>query len=421
MPPSTTQPPPLLIRGARVVTLARGVRPRRGAALADLAVIESGDVLVEHGLISQVEPAGGIRPAAGVQVIEAGGRVLMPGFVDAHTHACWAGPPDHRLDEWASRMAGTPYLEQLAQGKGIMATVRSVRAASVEGLTSQLAERLGIMLRHGTTTTEVKSGYGLQAEHELKMLRAIHSAASFTPMTIKPTALLGHALDPDHPDGPEAFVEHTVRSTLDRVASEFPGITVDAFCERSAWSIEQTTRLFQAAQSRSLPLRVHADQFTSLGMLQRAVHLGARSVDHLEATTTEDLQALARSPAFGVLLPISGFHLDDRYANGRALVDAGGAVCIATNLNPGSAPCFSMAMVIALAVRKNGLTPAEAIAAATINPAALLGLHDRGTIAPGQRADLILLRHRDERLLASELGGNPVETVIVAGQIVAPV
>ncbi len=399
----------LHIRNARVVTLAHGPRPRRGASLGDLAVIERGDVVTLGDRIVGVGSR--LSPGKVVETIDAAGRVLMPGFVDGHTHACWAGD---RLDEWEMKRRGVPYLDILKCGGGIMSTVRAVRAASEDELTDRLSDRLRRMVPEGTTTVEVKSGYGLSTEHELKMLRAIRSAASAPDVpTVIPTALLGHAIDPDVP----GFVERTIDETLAAVHSEFPGIAVDAFCEQSAWSLADTVRLLTRAKQLGHPIRVHADQFNSLGMVREAVRLGALSVDHLEASTPDDLRLLAESQTFGAILPCCGFHVDGRYANGRAFIDAGGALALATNCNPGSAPCSSMPMAIALAVRHCGLSPAEAVAACTVNAATLLGLTDRGTIAPGQRADLILLKHTDERMLAYEFGGDPVDAVILGGKI----
>jgi imidazolonepropionase len=280
--------------------------------------------------------------------------------------------------------------------------------------------RIEDMFTLGTTTVEVKSGYGLTAEHELKMLRAIghiaQPAAEGDGVRVTATALLGHALDPDFT--PQGFVEETIGRTLPQVSAAFPGITIDAFCERGSWDLSDCTRLFTAARSAGHPFRVHADQFTSLGMVEWAISLGARSVDHLEASTLESLKAIANSETFAVGLPICGFHLDGRYAKLGDIIRLGGKACIATNYNPGSAPSPSMPFAIALAVRHCGLTPAQAIVAATLNPACLLGFTDRGYIAPGARADLLLLRHTDERALAYEVGDNPVETVIAGGVIV---
>ncbi|MBI2814702.1 MAG: imidazolonepropionase [Opitutae bacterium] len=398
----------LLIRNARILTLATGSRPRRGKELADLGVIPAGEVLIADGKIAAVGPR---VAAADAEVIEAQGRVLLPGFVDCHTHACWAGD---RLGEWEQRLRGVPYLEILKAGGGIHATVRAVRAATKKQLAAHLKERLAALLREGTTTVEIKSGYGLQTEEELKMLRAIVRAGNEWPGTIVPTALLGHAFEGSLDD----YARMVVKEMLPAVAKEFPGITVDAYCEDGAWSVEACVKFFEKA-AKHHPLRIHTDQFTSLGMIPEAIRLGARSVDHLEAATKADLAALAKSRTMGVILPCTGFHVDGRYARAGSLVGPGGAVALATNCNPGSSPSHSMPLAIALAVRFCGLTPAEAIAAATVNAAAVLGLSDRGAIAPGQRADLLLLHHKDERALAYELGGNPVEAVICGGQRVS--
>lgn len=404
----------LLIRNARILTLAPSAgsgpavheRPRRGRFLADLGVIPAGEVLITGGKIAAVGSK--VEAPADAEIIEAQGRVLMPGFVDCHTHACWAGD---RLDEWEQRLRGVPYLEILKAGGGIHATVRAVRAATKKQLAAHLKERLAAMIREGTTTVEIKSGYGLQTEEELKMLRAIVRAGNEWPGTIVPTALLGHAFEGNL----EEYARMVVKEMLPAVAKEFPGITVDAFCEDGAWTLEVCVRFFEKA-AKHHPLRVHTDQFTSLGMIPEAIRLGAVSVDHLEAASKADLTALAKSRTMGVILPCTSFHVDGRYARAGSLVSQGGAVALATNCNPGSSPSHSMPLAIALAVRFCGLTPAEAIAAATVNPAHLLGFRDRGTIEPGQRADLLLLHHKDERQLAYELGGNPVETVICGGQ-----
>ncbi|MCC5824072.1 MAG: imidazolonepropionase [Phycisphaerales bacterium] len=401
---------PILIQNARVLTLADGSRPRRGRELAALAPIDRADVLIEAGQVAAI--ASSIQPPVGAREIDAAGRVLMPAFVDCHTHACWAGD---RLDEWEMKQRGATYLQILESGGGIMSTVRAVRAASREQLAESLLARLNAMLTEGTTAAEVKSGYGLATDDELKMLGAIADAAARWPGRVRMTACIGHAKDPDADPG--AFVDRTIRETLPAVHAAFPGCTIDAYCEQGAWTLEETIRLFEAAADLGHPLRVHADQFNELGMLDAAIGLGAASVDHLEATSPDALTRLAESETMGVMLPCSGFHVDGRYADGRRFVDAGGALAIATNCNPGSAPCHSMPMAIALAVRHLGLTAAEAIAASTVNAAALLGLHDAGSIEPGKRADLVLLRHTDERQLGYEFGGRHTDLVICDGRI----
>lgn len=387
------------------------------------------DIVLRGGVIAEVRRVvAGAAPAAPTgDATDAAGRVVLPGFVDCHTHACWFDPDgihgSHRLDEWELRRRGTPYLDILRAGGGIMATVRAVRGATRRQLADQLGERLAVLRGNGTTTVEVKSGYGLSTDGEIKMLRAIHDQPGVGASEIVATALLGHAIDPDVPR--DVFVRRTIAETLDAVHAEFPGITIDAYCEEGAWSPEECEALFRRANSLGHPLRVHVDQFHSLGFTPRAVALGARSVDHLEASTRADLESIARAAPradgqgpFAVALPACGYHLDGRYANLAALAAAcPERVCIATNLNPGSAPCYSMAPVIALAVQHCGLSVAQAIAAATANPARLLGLSDRGEIAPGKRADLVLLNCTDARSLAFTSGINRAATVWQRGHL----
>jgi imidazolonepropionase len=246
------------------------------------------------------------------------------------------------------RLAGAAYLDILRAGGGIMSTVRAVRAAPEEILTELLVERLLRMAANGAGTVEVKSGYGLTTDDELKMLRAIRAAADRTRQLVIPTFLGAHAVDHAQP----GFVDRTINETLPAVAMEFPGIVCDAFCEEGAWSLADTRRLFESALSLGCRLRVHTDQFNSLGMTRLALDMGAASVDHLEALTPADLSHVAHSSTVAVALPMSGFQLDDRYAPARELVDAGAAVAVASNLNPGTALVSSMPAVVALAVRK---------------------------------------------------------------------
>ncbi len=401
----------LNITNARILTLAGSDVPRRGRALADLGVIERGFVRVEGTRIAAVGE-GAPDPLAADETFDAGGRVVMPGFVDCHTHACWAG---ERFDEFEMKLAGRSYLEILKAGGGIMSTVRAVRAAGGDTLAESLQARLSRMAALGSTTVEVKSGYGLTTADELKMLRAIRVAAAATGQTVIPTFLGAHAIDTDNP----RHVDETINETLPAVVDEFPAIACDAYCEKGAWSVADTRRLFERAVALGCPLRVHTDQFSSLGMTRLAIEMGAVSVDHLEATTPADLELLAASPTVGVALPASGFHLDDRYAPARALVDAGGVLALATNYNPGSAPTPSMPFVIALACRKLGLTPAEAIVAATLNAAFVLGLQGAvGSIEPGKRADLQLMDFTDERELGYEFATAGPRLVLCGGQVV---
>jgi imidazolonepropionase len=397
----------LHIRNARILTLAGGARLRRGKAMAELGVISRGEVLADDGKIVAVGPS--VEAPSGARVINANGRVLMPGFVDCHTHACYAG---NRIDEWEERLRGLSEAEIQKKGGGTRATMQAVHESTKKQLAAGLRDRLNRMLREGTTTVEVKSGYGLNGDGELKMLGAIVRSGQDWPGTVVPTALLGHAYE-GQPDDDARMV---VKEVLHQVSQEFPDIAIDARVDEGEWSREACVRLFEKAMKHH-PLRVHADEFQALGMVPEAIRLYARSVDHLEASTKADLTALAKSQTCGVILPGTGFHRGGRFARAGFLVDQGGAVALGTNYNPGSAPMYSMPLAIALAVRCCGLIPAEAIVAATVNAAAVLGLKDRGTIEPGQRADLILLCHADERMLAYEFGGSAVEAVICAGRL----
>ncbi len=396
-----------VIRNARILTLAGGEAPRRGAEMAELGVMERGDVAILEGDILAVGPDLDLR---GVHEIDADGRVLMPGLVDCHTHACWAGV---RYDELDRLGRGESYLDILASGGGIMASVRSVRAAEVDELAELTAARFARMRRLGATTIECKSGYGLSTEAEVKMLTAIGLAARQARMRIVPTALIAHAIDQSNPH----FIDETIEETVHAVAEAFPGICLDAYCEKGAWSLDDCRRLFKKGIELGLPFRVHADQFNDLGMIDLAIEMGGWSVDHLEASTDQGLKRLANSDTMGVMLPVSAFHLGDRYAKGRRFVDLGGALAIATNLNPGTGPSPSMPFALSLAVKFNKLSPAEAITAGTINAAAVLHLDDEiGSIEPGKRADLLLLSVTDERALVYEVAGDPVETVFVSGE-----
>lgn len=407
----------LTITNARVLTMS-------SAPDDALGVIPSATVTIENGLIISVVPStksaqpsrrgDPSSPQALKPILDARGRIVMPAFIDAHTHALWAGD---RLDEWEMKRRGVPYLDILKAGGGIMSTVRAVRAASEDELRDNLQRRLGIMQREGTATVEVKSGYGLTTRDELRMLRVIRGCGAAQGMTVAPTALLGHALDPDIPA--ERFVRAVIEETLPAVHEEFPGIAIDAFCEEGAWPLEACVRLFEKAIALGHPFRVHTDQFNALGMTEWAIAHGALSVDHLEAMPPGALRALAGSKTFAVMLPCTGFHTDGRYASARPLIEggAGERIVIATNCNPGSAPCSSMPMAVALAVRQNGLTAQEALVACTRNAAGLLGFIDRGVVSPGARADLVLLRHTDERELAHEFGGDAVDEVIVNGAV----
>jgi imidazolonepropionase len=401
----------IAIENARIVTCMppAGGGARRGGEMRELRVIERGHVVVEYGRIEHVGDVPLATRAASMR-IDARGRVLMPAAVDCHTHACWAG---ERWAEWEMKRAGASYLEILKSGGGILSTVAAVRAAPREALASQLAERLAEMRATGTGAVEVKTGYGLDAATELKMLESILAVARVSPALVVPTLLLGHAIDAGNPNQLADMC-----ALVERVAERMPGIAVDAYCEDGAWSVAMCRELLEKARRLGFAVRIHADQFNPLGGLELAVELGARSVDHLEASTPSGIAALAASRAIGVALPVCGFALDGRFADGRTLIDRGGALAVASNWNPGSAPSPSAQFAAALAGRHMRLTAAEAICAVTWNAACVLGLeHETGAVLPGMRADLQLLAHRDERAYAHEVAGPGPDATILGEDV----
>jgi len=391
--------PDATIRNARIVTLRGAPGFRRGADLGRLDVIEKGWVSVHDGRIAGLG-AGDPVHAFG-EIHDASGATLLPALVDAHTHLLSVGD---RHDEWARKWSGTPYLEIVRDGGGIMSSVRAVRKASDAQLDDALNTRLWRTARLGTGAIEVKTGYGLSVADEFRMLESILRVAARLDRVIVPTFLGGHALDPDLTDQ----VDSMIAEGLPRLAERLPGATVDAFCDDGGWTLEQCARYLKKAKSLGLALRLHADQFSVKGGLELAIELGAKSVDHLEASGPEQVQRLAKSNTAGVMLPCCGFALDGRYAPARKFVDLGGALVIASNANPGSAPSLSLAFSLALAVRFMSLSPEEAITAATWNAACLLGVEDQvGSIDLGKRADLIMVDGTERSLIFDVAGPGP--------------
>lgn len=398
----------LTVRNARLLTVS-GAGAARGAGMRQLGVIEQGFVQCVGDRIERVQ-AGDPEPCGGLE-LDAGGRVCMPALVDAHAHLCWGGD---RWEEWERIRGGTPWPDILASGGGILSTVRATRGTDEASLTDGVRVRLQAMARLGIGATDAKSGYGLEPATEARMLRAIASAAAASPVLVSRTFLGGHAVPPDDP----AWPERLVHEVIPEFARLFPDAAFDAFCERSALSVQQCRDALRAARQAGLATRLHTDQFSSLGGAEMAVQEGVRTVDHLEAATAETVRAVAGSPSIAVLLPCSGYALDGRYGPGRALVDAGAAVALGSNCNPGSAPTVDLRFAMHLAVRHAGLTAAEAIVAATRNAAFALGLSDRvGALQPGLRADLIVLEDRDERSLVHAFAAEPPRHVVLGGRL----
>ena len=402
--------PRLLVRDlAQVATPAGRAAPLRGDALRDVEVTGDAYVLCDGGRIAEVGSMSELGPL-GVDVLEVDGRGLsaIPGLVDCHTHACFAGD---RVEEFALRSAGASYEELHARGGGILSTVRATRAAGEDDLAAALAEHIEWMLRAGTTTFEAKSGYGLDRETELAQLRVVRDAGGI------PTWLGAHAVPPEFADsGADAYVDFLLDEVLPdaRLLAE----AADVFLERGAFDPEQARRYLEACRDAGLALRLHGDQFTESGAIPLAIELGARSVDHLEATGRVGVAALAASDVVGVLLPASALFLGRTMPPARALVDAGAAVALATDFNPGSAFCESLPLVCSLAATQMDIATEEALAMCTVNAAHVLGRADRkGRLAPGYDADIVLVAADDWRHLAYHLGGPVVRTVIAAGGI----
>jgi imidazolonepropionase len=397
----------LLVRDLAQLATPRGTAaPLRGGALGDVEVLEgayvlcSGDTIESVGLMRDLPALDG-----DVDELDAHGLCAIPGLVDCHTHPCFAGD---RAEEFALRAGGATYEELHAAGGGIMSTVAATRAAGEDALAEAVRRHRSWMLRAGTTAFEGKSGYGLDRETELASLRAIAAAGGV------PTWLGAHAVPPEF-DSPDDYLDFAVREVLPEAARIAEA--ADVFVERGAFDVPQSRGYLEACAGAGLVLRLHGDQFTELGAVGLAIELGARSVDHLEATGADGVAALARSEVVAVVLPASALFLGRPMPPARALADAGAAVALATDFNPGSAFCESLPLVCSLAATQLKLSPAEALSACTVNAAHVLGrAHRLGRVAPGYRADIVLLDAPDWRYLAYHLAG-PVVAQVVAGGV----
>jgi len=404
----------LLIHAGQLLTLA-GPAPRRGPAMADLGLVRDGAVAVRDGQIVAAGPTDQVRARyQPEQELDVGGRVVLPAFVDPHTHVLYAG---HRIDEFEMRLRGATYQEIMAAGGGIMSTVRATRAATDEELLRQSRARLARMRAQGTATVEVKSGYGLDVEGELRLLRLIPRLARESGLRLVATFLGAHAVPAEYAGRAGSYVDLVVNEMLPQVVglAEY----CDVFCDEGAFALAQAERILRRARALGLGLKVHADEFASLGAAELAAELGAASADHLLATPATARARLARSNTAAVLLPGTSFGLkSDRYADGRAWVDAGAVVALATDCNPGTAPSESMPFTIALACRMMSLTPAEAVTAATLNAAYAVGRAGVvGSLEAGKAADIAILDADDYRELAYRFGSNLVHQVMVGGKV----
>jgi len=428
-PSARTNQPLLLTHIGQLLTLrSESSRPnslRRGAAMRDLGIIEDAAVLCAGGKIVSV---GAMRDAARdpwlkrhrrqVTELDCGGRVVLPGFVDSHTHPVFAAP---RLVDFEKRISGATYEEIAAAGGGIASSVSAVRKARRSELAANVARALDQAGRHGTTTIECKSGYGLSTEAEIKSLEAIRDAARAWPGTVVPTLLGAHVCPPELKSLPDKYLHEIVKQMLPRAAEAKLAAFVDVFIERGAFTLEQAEQVFTAAENLGLGARAHVCQL-SPGELWPLLRFHPASFDHLDCVSDEDIAQLARRDVVATLLPGANYFLGlGAYPPARKLLDAGAAVALATDYNPGTSPTLNMQFIVSLACTQMRMSPAEAITAATYNGACALKLQDRkGSLEPGKDADLTIFDLRDWREIAYWFGGNACWTAIAAGVAALP-
>ncbi len=404
----------ILITGISQLATARDRGPKHGIAMREIEVTESASLAIVDGLIAWV---GRSCDWAGrtASTVDFNGRAVVPALIDPHTHAMWAG---ERLADFDARTSGKTYEEILKTGGGIRSSIRATAAATQEELVHLAAPRIASLLRSGAATIEVKSGYGFEPSAELAMLEAIQALRRLTRARLLPTLLI-HIPPPDAGDRGR-YVGEVCRELIPQVASRHLATAVDVFVEQEAWHVEEAQLMLEAAQRHGLAIKLHTEQFQRIGGLELGVRMGALSVDHLEACAPQQLALLAASKTIATILPGVSLHLGIPPAPGRQLVDAGAAVAVGTDLNPGSSPLYSTAAALALAVRLNGLTAAEALIAGTVNAACAAGLPDAGRLEVGDEADFLVLQGGDWRELLYTLGANPVREVWIHGERIDP-
>lgn len=410
----------LLIHSAGQLCVVPGDKgPQRGEKLGNLGIVENGAVAIEQGVIVDVGPTVELRGKYEFRAqLDADGRCVTPGFVDPHTHIPWFGD---RANEFERRVAGATYMEIMAAGGGIMSTVRNTRRASVDELVSDNLPRLERMLRHGTTSAEAKTGYGLEARTEIKQLDAIAALGGEQPIELSTTFLPAHAVPTEYEGHTEAYVRLIIEEMLPAGAEWMrrhgTRMFCDVFCEEGVFDLSQSRRILRHASELGYDLKIHADEFVGLGGTKLAVELGATSADHLVHTPEEDIVALGQGDTIAVSLPGTPFGLGHQeYTPAKRILASGGAIALATDCNPGTCWCESMQMVIALACRYMGLTQAQALAAATLNAAHAIARGDEiGSIEVGKQADLLILDATDYRQLGYRFGTNLVKTVVKQG------
>jgi imidazolonepropionase len=412
-----------LISGASQLLSLRGRGPRRGAALANVGIIKNAAVLIADGVIVAVGPRAQVEAhplARSAQQLDAAGRVVLPGFVDSHTHLIHAAS---RADEYDLRITGASYEEIAKRGGGILNSVIKLRAATSDTLKQRAHSALKNFAAYGTTTIEAKSGYGLDLASELKILQLHKELSTEQPLDIVSTFLGAHVIPGEFrtsPSGAKDYISLLIDKLLPEIASQKLAEFCDVFCERGAFNLAQSKQILEAGKRFGLRPRIHAEQLSHTGGTQLAIKLGAASCDHLEKINRTDIRALAKSKTVATLLPGCDFHLGlKQYAPARDLIDAGAIVALATDYNPGTSPTVSMSMILSLACTQLRMTPAEAIAAATINAAYSLGRDKQiGSLEVGKLADITIFDVDDYREIPYYFGMNTCHTTIKRGQII---
>ena len=407
------------INAAQIVTVAGPARPRTRAEMSDLGIVADGGLLIRDSLIRYVGSSKSVESQIdeNCSVVDVDGRIILPGFVDAHTHPVFAGT---RVDEFEERSRGVTYQEIAARGGGIQSTVSRTRAASVDELVEAGRRYAGWFLRGGTTTVEAKSGYGLSVEDEIKLLRTIKKLDEQTALRYVPTFLGAHSIPSEYKARRDDYVALVIDQMLPRVAAEKLAEYCDVFCEENVFSNDESWKILSAARCHGMGLRMHADQLSLSGGAKLAAELGTATADHLEYTNSEGIAALKSAGVQPVLLPGSVYALgSSRYPAAREMIDAGLAVILATDFNPGSSPTPSMSMIHSLAVTHMKMTPAEAITASTINGAYSLNLGKRiGSLEEGKIADVAIYDCDDYRKLSYFFGVEHTWRVYARGELV---
>jgi imidazolonepropionase len=412
-----------LFRNARITTPSDPGTPLAGKRQGEARHFDKGAILCRDGMIEAIgnekEILASLLPRDVDLEVDFGGASLIPGFVDPHTHMCFA---KRREEEFILRMEGKAYLEILRRGGGILSSVRSVRAASEEELFSVTLEQALSALRFGTTTLEIKSGYGLETEAELKMLRVIERIGRETPLHVVPTFLGAHAVPEAYAKAPDDYVDLIIREMIPAVTEQGIARFCDVFCEKDVFSVEQSRRILKAAREAGLWLKIHADEVHDLGGSGLAAELRATSAEHLLAASDENIQAMAHQGVIGVLLPATAYSLRKEYAPARKMLALGVPVALATDCNPGSSYTESMPFIFGLAVLNMHLSVSEALVAATLNAAYAIGMANQvGSLDVGKSADFLLLDGESPAILAYHAGVSPVVGVYKRGELVASV